>query len=172
MAQSRSEDVVVCSIMPHMNMSEMTSDVMEQVNYGLLSLCAEKENISYIDVTSMFKLEDGSFNDRFMCEDGVQLTNRSVNKLAKLLELSVINKSVGCVTEFQQGRTQDQDSGWMTKKRRVQNYRNNNNSPGVDKRYYCYKCGENNHSKKDFHFSGSVNCNKCKKQMQENTSIF
>ena len=85
MAQSLSEDVVVCSIMPHMNMSEMTSDVMEQVNSGLLSLCAEKENVSYIDVTSMFKLEDGSFNDGFMCEDGVHLTNRGVNKLEKLL---------------------------------------------------------------------------------------
>ena len=39
----------------------------------------------------MFKLEDGSFNDGFMCEDGVHLTNRGVNKLAKLLELRVIN---------------------------------------------------------------------------------
>ena len=70
MAQSRSEDVV-CSIMPHMNMSEMTSYVMEQVNSRLLSLCAEKENVSFIDVTFMFILEDGSFNDGFMCEDGV-----------------------------------------------------------------------------------------------------
>ena len=26
-----------------------------------------------------------------------------------------------------------------------------------------YKCGENNHSKKDCHFPGSVNCNKCNK---------
>ena len=100
MAQSHSEDVVVCSITPHMNMSEMTFDVMEQVNFGLLSLCTENENVSFIDVTSMFKLEDGSFNDGFMCEDGVHLTKRDVNKLAKLLELRVINKSVGCVTEF------------------------------------------------------------------------
>ena len=68
MAQGRSEDVVVCSIMPHMNMSEMTSDVMAQVNSGLLSLYAEKEYVSFIDVTSMFKLEDGSFNDGFMCD--------------------------------------------------------------------------------------------------------
>ena len=68
MAQGRSEDVVVCSIMPHMNMSEMTSDVMAQVNSGLLSLCAEKEYVSFIDGTSMFKLEDGSFNDGFMCD--------------------------------------------------------------------------------------------------------
>ena len=141
MAQSRSEDVVVCSIMPHMNMSEMTSDAMEQVNSGLLSLCAEKENVSFIDVTSMFKLEDGSFNDGFMCEDGVHLTNRGVIKLAKLLELCVINKTVGCVTEFQQSGTQYHDGEWITKKRRVQNYRNNNNSPGVDSRHYCYKCG-------------------------------
>ena len=44
---------------------------MEQVNSGLLSLCAEKENESFIDVTSIFKLEDGSFNDGFVCEDGV-----------------------------------------------------------------------------------------------------
>ena len=86
MTQSRSEDVVAFSIMPHMNMSEMTSDVMEQVNTGLLSLCAEKENVSFIDVTSMFKLEDSSFNDGFICEDGVHLTNRSVIKLANLLE--------------------------------------------------------------------------------------
>ena len=134
MAQSRSEDVVVCSIMPHMNMSEMTSDVMEQVNSGLLSLCAEKEDVSFIDVTSMFKLENVSFNDGTMCEDGVHLTNRGVNKLAKLLELRVINKSVGCVTEFQQGGTQDHDSGRMTKKRRVQNYRNNNNNSEGDTR--------------------------------------
>ena len=118
----------------------------------LLSLCAEKENVSFIDVTSMFKLEDGSFNDGFMCEDGVHLTNRGVNKLAKLLELLVINKSVGCVTEFQQSGTQDHDGEWITKKRRVQNYRNNNNSPGVDNMHYCYKCGENHHSKKDCHF--------------------
>ena len=47
------------------------SNVMEQVNSGLLSLCAEKENESFIDVTSIFKLEDGSFNDGFVCEDGV-----------------------------------------------------------------------------------------------------
>ena len=53
MAQSRSEDVVVCSIMPHMNMSEMTLDVMEQVNSGLLLLCVEKENVCFIDVTSI-----------------------------------------------------------------------------------------------------------------------
>ena len=86
MTQSRSEDVVVFSIMPHMNMSEMTSDVIEQVNSGLLSLCAEKENVSFFDVTSMFKLEDSSFNDGFICDDGVHLTNRGVNKLANLLE--------------------------------------------------------------------------------------
>ena len=133
MAQSRSEDVVVCSIMPHMNMSEMTTDVMEQVHSGLLSLCAEKENVCFIDVTSMFKLEDGSFNDGFMCEDGVHLTNRGVNKLAKLLELRVINKSEGCVTEFQQGGTQDQDSGWITKEIRIQNYRNDNNNSESNK---------------------------------------
>ena len=48
MAQIHSEDVVVCSITPHMIMSEMTSDKMEQVNSGLLSLCAEKENVSLI----------------------------------------------------------------------------------------------------------------------------
>ena len=48
-AQSRSADVVVCSIMPHMNMSEMTLDVMEQDNFEL-SLCAEKENVSFIDI--------------------------------------------------------------------------------------------------------------------------
>ena len=64
-------------------------------------------------------------------EVGVHLTNRDVKKL---LELRVINKSVGCVTEFQQGGTQDHDGEWITKKRRVQNYRNNNNSPGGDKR--------------------------------------
>ena len=115
---------------------------MEQVNSGLLSLCAGKEHVSFTDVTSMFKLEDGSFNNGFMCEDGVHLTNRGVNKLAKLLELRVINQSVGCVTEFQQSGTQDHDSGWITKKGRVQNYRNNNNNSEGDKRYYCYKCGE------------------------------
>ena len=109
MTQSRSEDVVVCSITPHMNMSEMTSDVMEQINSGLLFLCAEKENVSFIDATSMFELEDGSFNDGFICQDGVHLTNRGVNQFAKLLELRVINKSVGCVTEFQQGGTHDHD---------------------------------------------------------------
>ena len=163
MTQSRSEDVMVCSIMPHMNMSEMTLDVMEQVNSGLLLLCVEKENVSFIDVTSMFKLEDGSFNDGFICEDGVHLTNRGVNKLTKLLELCVINKSEGCVTKFQQGGTQDHDSGWITKKRRVQNYRINNKNSEGDKKYYCYKCGESNHSKKDCHFPGSVNCNKCNK---------
>ena len=130
-------DIILChtyNIMPHMNMSEMTSDVMEQINSGLLSLCAEKENVSFIDVTSMFKLEDGSFNDGFMCEDRVHLTYRGVNKLAKLLELRVINKSVGCVTEFQHRGTQVHDSGWITRKRKVQNYRNNNNNSEGDKR--------------------------------------
>ena len=92
-----------------------------------------KRKCSFIDVTSMFKLEDGSFNDGFMCEDGVHLTNRGVNKLAKLLELRVINKSEGCVTEFQQGGTQDQDSGWITKEIRIQNYRNDNNNSESNK---------------------------------------
>ena len=94
----------------------------------------------------MFKLEHSSFNDGFMCEDGVHLTNRDVKilaKLAKLLELRVINKSVGCVTEFQESGTQDHDRGWITKKRRVQNYRNNdNNSDGKKKGFIVTNVGE------------------------------
>ena len=120
----------------------MTSDVLDFCHY------VQKKNVSFIDVTSMFKLRDGSFSDGYRCEDGVHLTNRGVNKLANLLELRVINKSVCCVTEFQQGGTQDHDGDWITKKRRVQNYRNKNNNSEGDKRYYCYKCVENNNSKK------------------------
>ena len=50
MAQIHSEDVVVCSIMPHMIMSEMTSDKMEQVNSGLLSLLSLRMALSMMDL--------------------------------------------------------------------------------------------------------------------------
>ena len=81
MSVAKSRHVTVGSICPRLT-SDSTQNQIECVNAGLLDMCSEKENVSFVDNTPAFKLGDGTINDGYFMPDGVHITRPATNKLA------------------------------------------------------------------------------------------
>lgn len=77
--------VTVSSICPRMK-SDETRQCIDAVNAGLQVVCAE-ENVSFIDNTPSFFLGDGNVNDGYLTDDGIHLTQKATDKLARNLQL-------------------------------------------------------------------------------------
>ena len=90
----RSKKVTVSSICPRLA-GETVQEHIEAVNAGLLSMCVDKPNVTFIDNTPSFKLADGGYNDGYYLADGIHITRPAVNKLARNLNLKVHNKAEG-----------------------------------------------------------------------------
>ena len=71
-----------------------TTNAIDGVNAGLVTLCADKDMI-FADSMPSFTLGDGSMNDGYLHRDGVHLTHAAVNQLAKNLLLKIRNDASG-----------------------------------------------------------------------------
>ena len=75
--------------------SEATRDTIDATNAGLIVMCSEEEQVSYVDNTTSFKLADGSANDGYYLADGIHITRAGTNKLAKNLNLRLMDQAEG-----------------------------------------------------------------------------
>ena len=75
----------VSSVCPRLKTAD-TTNTIDAVNAGLVTLCADKDVI-FADSTPSFTLGDGSVNDGYLHRDGVHLTHAAVNRLAKNLRV-------------------------------------------------------------------------------------
>ena len=80
-SKEKANTISVSSICPRAG-NEETKNTIDGVNAGLQVMCAE-ENVSFIDNTSSFYLKDDTINDAYYVSDGVHLTFKGTNKLAR-----------------------------------------------------------------------------------------
>ena len=82
MAIIKARNVTVSSICPRMTTTE-TQKTIDAVNAGLLSMCDERA-VKFVDNTPSFILSDGSVNDGYLQPDGVHITRKATDKIAKI----------------------------------------------------------------------------------------
>ena len=98
---TKSKKVTVSSICPRLT-SDATQKQIESVNAGLLSMCTDKTNVSFVDNNPSFKLGDGSINDGYYLADGEHITRAATNKLSKNLNLNVRDQAEGVCKDNRQ----------------------------------------------------------------------
>ena len=86
-AKTKAQEVIVSSVVPRMKSIDIQNRI-DDVNAGLQVMCGE-ERVSFIDNRKSFHLGDGSINDGYYQRDGVHLTGKATNKLAKNLQLKL-----------------------------------------------------------------------------------
>ena len=84
-AKAKASTVTMSSVCPRLKTAD-TTNTIDAVNAGLVTLCADKDVI-FADSTPTFTLGDGSVNDGYLHRDGVHLTHATVNRLAKNLRV-------------------------------------------------------------------------------------
>ena len=93
MAIIKARNVTVSSICPRMTTTE-TQQTIDAVNAGLLSMCDERA-VKFVDNTPLFTLSDGSVNDGYLQPDGVHITKKAIDKIARNLCLQVKDTARG-----------------------------------------------------------------------------
>ena len=78
----------------------MTNENIKALNDGLKELC-ETKGANFVDNRASFTLSDGSVNDGYILDDGVDLNRQGTNRLASNLEL-VKKTNVKDVTKSKQ----------------------------------------------------------------------
>jgi len=91
--KKKTKSLTVSSICPRLLPTDIKSKI-DTVNAGLQCLCID-ENVSFMNNDPSFYLADGTVNDAYLLKDGVHLTYNAVNKLAKNLNLTMVNPDQG-----------------------------------------------------------------------------
>ena len=92
-AKMKASTMTVPSVCPLLNTAD-TTNTIDAVNAGLVTLCADKDMI-FADNTPSFKIGDGSVNDGYLHRDGVHLMHAVVSSLAKNLRVKIRNDASG-----------------------------------------------------------------------------
>ena len=85
-ASSMAQKVTVSSVLPRL---DETKDRVDLLNAGLVALCREMPQVTYINNDTSFKLQDGEVNDGYLIANGPHVTRSGTNRLAKNLQLKV-----------------------------------------------------------------------------------
>ena len=93
MAIINARNVTVSRICTRMTTTE-TQQTIDAVNAGLLSMCDERA-VKFVDNTPLFTLSDGSVNDGYLQPDGVHITRKAIDKIARNLCLQVKDTTRG-----------------------------------------------------------------------------
>ncbi len=92
-----SKDIILSSIPPRSDDID-SQERVQMLNATLCSLAADS-GVVFIDNDSNFLLRDGSPNDGYLLADGLHLSAKGTNKLAKNLKLEVVSKFNGNVVK-------------------------------------------------------------------------
>ena len=167
--------VKLSSVPPRCDSTE-TQKCIETLNATLVTV-AEDEGVSFINNDETFKLCDGSTNDGYLLADGIHLTSKGTNRLAKNMKLMVHPTHVGnvCrprsrgVTQHHENKpmTQEQPNEWQqVSRQKGQNKshmrwkRQTQHSTGQEERY-CWFCGEKNHVSQNCRHGQKITCHNC-----------
>ena len=85
LSKQKSRNVTVSSVCPRISSAEVKAQI-DAVNAGLQVMC-DVEGATYVDNTPFFHLAEGSVNDAYYLDDGVHLTYKATNTLARNLKL-------------------------------------------------------------------------------------
>ena len=169
--------VKISSIPPRSDSKEAQQRV-EVVNASLVAL-AQDEGATYIDNDATFKLADGSPNDGYLLDDGIHLTFKGSNRLAKNLALKSLPecKDNVCMSRKRshtkqrksQHQAEDEHDGWQrvtSRRQRNQQKQHNNRDYASATAWYghdkcCWFCGEENHVSNNCRHGQKIKCHIC-----------
>ena len=164
-AKAKASTVTVSSVCPRLKTAD-TTNTIDAMNAGLVTLCADKDVI-FADSTPSFTLGDGCVNDGYLHRDGVHLTHAAVNRLAKNLRLKKRNDASGVCSGERRPQHQhphpptapshDGDAEWTTVRHRGRQARQVSGAT----RASCYFCGEEGHTKDNCRHGRPIECNTC-----------
>ena len=164
-AKNKCKNVIVSSFPPCLQ-SEKRQEKIDAANAGLLAACNEKENVSLIDVSQMFKLADGTVNDGYIQNNDGNITCTAMNKLASKLKLRIKDKKNGvCKVVHNQKRTSlktaDMKLGTLNGYTNSRNSTARQNMQKHNSNSWCYHCGEGNHVRDRCRYSEPLECHRC-----------
>ena len=164
-AKAKASTVTVSSVCPRLKTAD-TTNTIDAVNAGLVTLCAEKDVI-FADSTPSFTLGDGSVNDGYLHRDGVHLTHAAVNRLAKNLRLKKRHDASDVCSGERKPQHQNPhpptapshggDAEWTTVRHRGRQARQVSGAT----RASCYFCGEEGHTMDNCRHGRPIECNTC-----------
>ena len=172
-----SNNVIISSVPPRTDSVQHQENV-EKLNAGLCVM-ARDTGVTFINNDDTFKLGDGSPNDGYLLDDGVHLSNRGSNRLARNLHLTTDPKMNVCKEkkskkvkpQVEKQKKQDaQDSrkeeAWQTVRRgRQRSTRTTQDDRGSKQDQWnqrnCRYCGERNHSAQTCRHGQEITCHYC-----------
>ena len=166
-AKAKASTVTVSSVCPRLKTAD-TTNTIDAVNAGLVTLCAEKDVI-FADSTPSFTLGDGSVNDGYLHRDGIHLTHAAVNRLAKNLRLKKRHDASDVCSGERRPQHQHPhpptapnhggDAEWTTVRHRGRQARQVSGAT----RASCYFRGEEGHTKDNCRHGRPIECNTCQR---------
>lgn len=166
-AKTKAKDVTVAGICPRLT-SDATQSKIDEVNAELANVCRDC-NVSFVDTSRVFKLQDGSVNDGYLQPDGVHLTRVATNKLAKTVGLDIKDQADGVCRNSTRtttptapgSRKTGNDRQWTTVKYRRQHRDGARTDHPTATDVHCFFCGESGHVKDNCRHGRPVKCHKC-----------
>ena len=167
-AKMKASTMTVPSVCPRLKTAD-TTNTIDAVNAGLVTLCADKDVI-FSDSTPSFKLGDGSVNDGYLHRDGVHLMHAVVSSLAKNLRVNIRNDASGACSGERRPQHQHPhpptapshggDAELTTVRRQRRPAASARQVSGAT-RASCYFCGEEGHSKDNCRHGRPIECHTC-----------
>jgi hypothetical protein len=172
-AKGKCQNMTVSSMPPRLNPPEIQEKV-DSVNAGLLAVCNERESVSFIDTTSIFKLADGSLNDGYLLAKGANITRPAMNKLASKLNLRIKEKDKGVCpvgSSNRQNKTKTTQENVSSRSSHPQQLSRQHGQPSrmsslpkmrmSSQDSWCFNCGEGNHVRDRCRYTEPLVCHLC-----------
>ena len=178
-AKSRVSDpknIKISSVPPRSD-SNMSQEKVERLNASIVTI-AEDSGITYVDNDRTFKLADGTPNDGYLQADGIHLTNKGINRLARNMKLKLLsnvanvckahtirNKS-GNKTSAPKSDDNSDNNNWNLVQRRSRSSRQRlspkrGNKMNQENSASCWFCGETNHVSRNCRHGQEIKCHRC-----------
>ena len=156
--------------------SEQFQNNVDVLN-ACLSTMAVETGVPFINHDQTFKLGDGTPNDGYLQTDGIHLTHKGTNRLAKNLKLklgssckngNVVRSKTQNPTPVNSSRlpVPEKNSEWKVVNRRPHSHKPSQRSShyrGQEEKN-CWYCGETNHVSKNCRHGKMIICHTCNGQ--------
>ena len=148
---------------------------VEALNACLVAATSDA-GVTFINNDLNFKLADGTPNDGYIQADGVHLTSKGVNRLARNIQLKMkpgVTNIVKSSASTRQLPSANENNGseWKTVERKHKKQRGQStlysshlkyySSPSQDRYASCWFCGETNHVSKNCRHGKKIECHQC-----------
>ena len=170
--------IIISSVPPRTDLKEYQENV-EQLNAGLCVI-ARDTGTTFVNNDETFKLSNGTPNDGYLLADGLHLSNKGSNRLARNLKLISDPKINVCKKHktkkpsrnFETDRSdhdapsQQKHEDWQTVRRRRPRHPRAQwvNNAATSNQQYCWYCGESNHVTDSCRHGRRIVCNLCGQQ--------